>query len=55
MPSRPDQRYVVILDQAHKKKLDELAERERKTRSAVVRDAIDRMAAPVPDAEDVTD
>lgn len=52
MPAPRTKRFTVVLDQRHNEKLDELAEEQRKSRSAVVRDAIDRMAVPVPDAID---
>jgi predicted transcriptional regulator len=50
MAAHREKRFLVILDDAHRRRLDELAAEQRKSRSAVVRDAIDRMAAPVPDA-----
>ena len=52
MAARRDSRFTVVLDDRHNRKLDELAAEQRKTRSAVIRDAIDRMLSPVPDADD---
>ena len=44
-------RVNVVLDKAHDRKLDELARQARKSRSAVIRDAVDRLLHPVPDAD----
>lgn len=45
-------RYIVILDRRHDRQLDKAAHDQRKSRSQVVRDALDRMLAPVPDADE---
>jgi predicted transcriptional regulator len=51
-PAQRERRFLVVLDERHRRRLDELAAEQRKSRSAVVRDAIDRMAVPVPDAQE---
>jgi predicted transcriptional regulator len=52
MPVPNQKRFSIVLDRKHDERLDELAERERKSRSQVIRDAIDRMAGSVPDQDD---
>lgn len=53
MPVRHQVRSNFVIRSDQDRKLDRLAERTGKTRSAVVRDAIDRLLSPpVPDAVD---
>ena len=51
MSARNVKRVNVYLGPKHDAKLDSLARQTNKTRSAVLRDAIDRMLTPVPDSE----
>lgn len=51
MPIRHQARVQLVIRRDQDKKLDTLAERYGKTRSEVVRDAIDRLLSPpIPDA-----
>lgn len=50
MPVRRDIRSIFVVRKDQVQKIDRLAERSGKTRSAVVREAIDRLLSPpVPD------
>jgi metal-responsive CopG/Arc/MetJ family transcriptional regulator len=51
MPVRNYRRVNLLIDHKLDRKLDRLAERANKSRSAVIRDAILRMLWPVPDAD----
>lgn len=55
MPIRHQTRVQLVIRRDQDRKLDKLAERSGKTRSEVVRDAIDRLLSPpIPDAEEAS-